>query len=152
MILTSGLNVEIRLNNTLYEGKSELIGKFKTDEWNYDNDSRVVSVSIKDDLEEWQDINVEEILYNPHKPIEKNFEWLYKELYLKTIENGNYEMLSFEQLEEQTKWILSNTYIKYPMLKSDSLWNCWNKLCKVCQLHIYKNSEGIVVCRYNGGN
>lgn len=152
MILTSGLDVEIRLNNTFFEGKSELIGKFQTDEWNYDNDNRIVSVSIKDDLEEWQNINVEEISFNPKNPTPQNCEYFYDYLYNKTIKQGNYQMLSYDELDSDTKYILHNTYIQYPMLKGGSLWNCWNKLCQVCQLHIYKNSEGIVVCRYNGGN
>lgn len=150
MILTSGLNVEIRLNNTLYEGKSELIGKFKTDEWNYDNDSRVVSVSIKDDLEEWQEINVPEVTYDARVVEAKSLQWFYE--YLWTITNTNYEMLRFSDLDEATKNILENTYVQYPMLKAGSLWEQWTKLCQVCQLHIYKNNEGIIVCRYNGGN
>ena len=52
LLLQSGLSCEIRLNNTLVDGASELVAEMETDQWDYDNDNRVVSVSIKDDLEE----------------------------------------------------------------------------------------------------
>ena len=166
LLLESGLKCEINLNNTLVDGASEKIGLFETDEWDYDNDNRVVSVSLKDDLEEWQDINVEGISYDPRKPESKPFKWLYEHLWKLTSnrssyvnENGetisgtgNYNMLSFVDLDEDTQAVLNNTYIQYPLLESGSLWQQWTKLCQACQLHIYKNNDGIVVCRYNGGN
>jgi hypothetical protein len=61
-------------------------------------------------------------------------------------------MLSINELDEDTQAVLNNTYIQYPLLESGSLWQQWTKLCQACQLHIYKNSDGVVVCRYNGGN
>lgn len=162
LLLQSGLSCEIRLNNTLVDGASELVAKMETGEWDYDNDNRVVSVSLKDELEEWQDINVEEISYDPRNPAEKPFEWLYVELWKLTSNRyyaeeqitgkGNYNMLAFDELDTDTQGILQNTYIQYPLLESGSLWEQWTKLCEVCQLHIYKNNNGVVVCRYNGGN
>lgn len=161
LLLESGLKCEIFLNNTLANAQ-EKIGLFETDEWDYDNDNRVVSVSLKDDLEEWQDINVEEISYDPRNPAEKPFEWLYVELWKLTSNRyyaeeqitgkGNYNMLAFDELDTDTQGILQNTYIQYPLLESGSLWEQWTKLCEVCQLHIYKDNNGVVVCRYNGGN
>ena len=162
LLLESGLKCEIKLNNTLVDGASQTIGVFETDEWNYDNDNRVVSVSLKDDLEEWQDINVAEISYDPRKIEHKPFKWFYVELWKLTSNrfyaeediygNGNYNMLAFDELDAETKYILQNTYIQYPLLESGSLWVQWTKLCEVCQLHIYKDNNGVVVCRYNGGN
>ena len=149
LILQSGLKCEIKLNNTLVDGASQTIGVFETDEWDYDNDNRVVSVSIKDDLEEWQDINVAEIPYN-RKVESKPFSWLYEHLW--AITNPNYHMQSLKELDEETYGVLTNTYIQYPMLENGNLWKQWTKLCQACQLHIYKNSDGVVVCRYNGGN
>lgn len=150
--LQAGQKCELWLNNTLVEGANERIGLFETDQWNYDNDSRVVSVSIKDDLEEWQEINVAEISYDPRKTESKPFSWLYKHLWGITTVNGNYDMLSIDELKEDTQAVLNNTYIQYPLLESGSLWQQWTKLCQVCQLHIYKNNDGAIVCRYNGGN
>ena len=166
LLLQSGLSCEIKLNNTLVDGASETIGLFETDQWNYENDSRVVSVSIKDDLEEWQDINVAPIDYDPRVVESKPFSWLYEHLWKLTsnrssyvndkgetiIGNGNYNMLSIIELDEDTQAVLNNTYIQYPLLESGSLWQQWTKLCQVCQLHIYKNNDGVIVCRYNGGN
>ena len=166
LLLKSGLRCEIKLRNTLVEGASETIGVFETDQWDYDNDNRTVSVSIKDDLEEWQDINVEGIDYDPRKIESKPFSWLYEHLWELTSNRdsyvnangetitakGNYNMFSLVELDEDTQAVLKKTYIQYPLLESGSLWQQWTKLCQVCQLHIYKNSDGIVVCRYNGGN
>ena len=149
-LLQSGLKCEIKLNNTLVDGASQTIAVMETDEWDYDNDNQVVSVSIKDDLEEWQDINVAEIPYDPRKVESKPFSWLYE--YLWDITNKNYPMINLIALDKQTYNILTETYIKYPLLKSGSLWQQWTKLCQACQLHIYKNSNGIIVCRYNGGD
>ena len=150
LLLQSGLPCEIRLSNTLVDGASELVATMETDKWDYDNDNRVVSVSLKDDLEEWQGINVEEIPYDPRKIGSKPFSWLYQ--YLWRITNTNYPMKKLNDLDKGTRNVLTNTYIKYPLLKSGNLWQQWTKLCQACQLHIYKNSDGIVVCRYNGGN
>ena len=162
LLLESGLKCEIKLNNTLVDGASETIGLFETDEWDYDNDNRVVSVSLKDDLEEWQNINVAEISYDPRKIEHKPFKWFYVELWKLTSNrfyaeediygNGNYNMLAFDELDTDTQGVLQNTYIQYPLLESGSLWEQWTKLCEVCQLHIYKDNNGVVVCRYNGGN
>ncbi len=149
LILESGLKCEMFLNNTLANAQ-ERIGLFETDEWDYDNDNRVVSVSLKDDLEEWQDINVAPIDYDPRVIEHKSFKWLYE--YLWSLTKENYDMLAFDELDTDTQDILQNTYTQYPLLESGSLWQQWTKLCEVCQLHIYKNNDGVVVCRYNGGN
>ncbi len=151
--LSNDLKVQITLINTLTK-KQEKIGEFQTDNWDYDNDNRNVSVSLKDDLEEWQDIEIVGIDYDVRKPFaiisEGKMSNLYIWLYKKTP--SGYEMLSFEELDEETKNVLENTRLEYPILKIDSLWNQWTKLCKVCQLHIYKNNSGRTVCKYNGGN
>jgi hypothetical protein len=148
--LVVGQKCEITLNNTLVDGASETVGLFETEQWNYDNNNRVVSVGFKDELEEWQEINVPAINYDARNVESKPFRWLYEHLW--GITTKNYNMLSFEELDDATKSILNYTYIKYPLIKSDSLWRQWTKLCQVCQLHIYKEKNGVIVCRYNGGN
>jgi hypothetical protein len=151
-LLKEGIVIEQYINNTLEKNASEKISSFVADVWDYDNESGVVTVSQKDDLEEWQEINVPAISYDPRNAEDKAFVWLYSHLWRITVRGGNYNMLPFAELDATTKQVLENTYTKYPMLKSGSLWQQWTKLCQVCQLHIYKNSEGIIVCRYNGGN
>lgn len=148
--LREGAKCKIWLNNTLVDGANKIIGSFETEQWDYDNDNRVVSVSLKDDLEEWQEINVEGISYDPRKNQIKSFHWLYN--YLWELTNPSYPMLRDDELDGKTYEILKNSYIQYPLFESGSLWEQWTKLCEVCQLHIYKDNNGIVVCRYNGGN
>lgn len=165
LLLESGLKCEIFLNNTLANAQ-ERIGLFETGKWDYDNDNRFVSVSLKDYLEEWQEINVPLVEYDPRNPESKPFSWFYEYLWKLTsnrpsyvnekgetiISKGNYNMLSIVDLDYKTRNILTTTYIQYPLLESGSLWQQWTKLCQVCQLHIYKDNNGVVVCRYNGGN
>lgn len=160
LILTTDLKVEIYLNNTL-ANVQERIGVFETRDWDYDNDNRSVSVSLKDDLEEWQDIQVEGINYDPRKPFEViengSMDNLYKWLQAQD-ENGNYrtplkyQMLSFNELDVKTQEILENTKINYPLLENGTLWQQWEKLCQVCGLYIYKNNEGKTVCSYTYGS
>jgi hypothetical protein len=150
LMIIRGLKCEMYLTNTLVAGATTKIASMETDQWDYDNDNRVVSVSLKDDLEEWQEINVDEISYDISNPEKKPFSWLYEYLYEYTKQS--YNMQSIDELDDETKAVLQNTYIKYPLLKSGNLWQQWNKLCQACQLHIYKNNQGIIVCKYNGGN
>ena len=152
-VLVSGLKVHILLNNTLSK-TSEEVGVFETDTWDYDNDNRSVSVSLKDDLVQWQDIYVEGFGYDPRKPnailTEKSMANLYDWLCKKTP--SKYKMLAFSELDQETKTILQNTIIDYPFLESGSLWAQWTKLCQVCGLYIYKNNQGQVVCTYTYGS
>lgn len=154
MILTSDLEVSVSLYNTLNQ-KSEQIGAFETREWDYDSDNRNVSVSLKDNLEEWQDIWVDGFDYDPRNPyavldngtMADLYKWLWK-----NVTPSKYQMLSFDRLDENTRTILNNTRIKYPLLKNGTLWSQWQKLCKVCGLYIYKNNNGETVCIYTLGS
>lgn len=138
LLLDSGLKCEIKLNNTLVDGASERIGLFETDEWDYDNDNRVVSVSLKDDLEEWQNILLEEYpLQNAMTMYE-----IYEYLVGKTP--SKWEFI----LDNETTTRLKNITCPYPYLESDNLWAQWQKLCEVCALYIYKNNDGKVVVQH----
>ena len=160
LLLNSDLKVNVTLKNTL-ANKEEQVGTFQTETWNYDNDNRSVSVSLKDDLEEWQDIQVKGFSYDPREPFKaiengkmsKVYKWLQQQ-----DENGNdrtpkkYDMLSFEELDTETKTILENTTIDYPLLEDGTLWEQWTKLCEVCGLYIYKRKDGKTVCSYTYGS
>lgn len=160
LLLTSDLEIEINLNNTL-TGLSEKVGVFKTKDWEYDNNNKTVSVSLKDDLEEWQDIQVKGFSCDPRKPNavleNKSMADLYKWLQAQD-ENGNYrtpqkyKMLSFDELDEITKKVLNSITIDYPFLNDGTLWEQWQKLCEVCALYIYKNNQGRTVCIYSYGS
>jgi hypothetical protein len=148
--LKEGIKCTIYLNNTL-ENIQKTIAVAETTDWDYDNDNRVVSVTLKDDLEEWQQINIPASEYDPRKPEAKPYSWLYEELWRITTSKG-YNMQSLSDLDEATKRILQRLYFEYPILYAGTLWDAWTKLCNVACLHIYKNGEGIIVCKYNGGN
>lgn len=151
-LLKEGIKVEFFIENTLTKAK-ETAGVYYTSDWNYDNNTRSVSVSFKDDLEQWQDIQIEGFSYDVRNPAKvltnKNMADLYEWLYERTPKK--YNMLSFSALDSATKNILNITTLPYPLLESGSLWTQWTKLCVVCGLHIYKNSQGITVCSYNYG-
>lgn len=149
-LLEADLKVVIRLVNTL--GNIEQIGNFQTREWNYDNQSRVVSVSLKDNLEEWQDIYVEGFSYDPRNPygIMSTAAGLYVWLSNKTP--SKYVLPKFNALDARTQSILSNTKIPYPLLESGTLWQQWTKLCQLCGLYIYKKPNGAIACTYTYGS
>lgn len=151
LLLTSDLVVKIYLNNTLTR-KSVQIGDFETEKWDYDNDNRVVNVTLKDDLEEWQDIQISGINYDPREPFkiiaEGRMSNVYKWLWDRTP--SKYKMLSYAELDEETKTILYDTKIAYPLLKDDTLWKQWEKLCQTCALYIYKD-VGKTICSYYYG-
>ena len=143
LLLQSGLQCEIKLNNTLVDGASETIGLFETDEWDYDNDNRVVSVSLKDDLEEWQDIEVEKIpLLERNSMIE-----IYYQLLERTPSKWKNSNNEFE-LDDETYRFISKITCDYPYLESGNLWQQWTKFCEVCALHIYKNNADKVVVKH----
>lgn len=152
-LLVSNIPVEFWITNTL-TGKRQKVGEMYTAKWNYDSDNRTVNVTVKDDLEEWQDITISGFDYDPRYPdkvlpsqsMQNIYHWLYK----RTPEK--YHMNSFANLDNETQNILANTYIKYPLLESGNLWQQWNKICKVAQGHIFKNTDGITMFVYNGGN
>lgn len=154
-LLVQGLSCVINLHDTLAKNYQQ-VAQMYTDTWDYDNLNRVVSVTIKDDLEEWQDIQIAGFSYNPLKPKEVLQNGTMAELYgwLQNSERtpSKYKMPSFNELDEETKTILNATIIEYPMLKDGSLWEQWQKLCEVCALYIYKNNKGEVVCKYSYGD
>jgi hypothetical protein len=138
LLLGSGLKCEIKLNNTLVDGASETIGLFKTDEWDYDNDNRVVSVSLKDDLEEWQDIFLK-------KKIWQNPTSLY-EIMVYLIKNtpNKWEFV----VNDETSTFLQTVILNLPYLEEGSLWSQWAKLCEIALLHIYINNKGKVIIKH----
>ena len=139
--------IEIFLIDTLSK-KKEIVATFQTTSWRYDSDAKNAAAEFKDDLEAWQDIEIDSISYNFKNPYgivqQGKAKYLYEWLWEQTPSN----MLSFYQLDTKTKDILENTIIKYPMLNAGNLWAQWTKLCEICMLYIYKNSQGIVACSH----
>lgn len=149
-LINSKLNMYIR--NSLSK-KSEPIGTFRILSLDYDDKDFTANFTIGDGLEEWQNINVKGIDFYRKETVDeqppRNFEWIYEYLWQITYNNGFTNMLSFEELDSATKAILRYTYMKYPMLEADNLWAQWQKLSVVCQLHIYQNKNGKIVCEHS---
>lgn len=146
-LLKQGLIVKIYLNNTL-KNLHKQIGEYITDVWDYDNYNRQVTVSITDNLEEWQDINISALEYY-NLPFEQTGEFIYNRL--RDLTPNKYAMLQFEELDNETKKILQQIKLVYPMINSGSLWSVWQKFCETFQCHIY-TENGKIICKYNGGN
>lgn len=146
--LKSGLTVNIYLYNTIRKTKKQM-GVYSTKTWNYDENSNV-SVSLKDDLENWQDIYRDALCYDYENVVSMTAKELYE--YLQSTTPIRYKMLSFNDLDEKTKTFLSKISVKFPLIKAGTLWSQWQKFCEAFQVYIYKNDLGETVCRYDGGN
>ena len=137
-LLVAGSQIEIYLNNTLANIK-ERIGTFYSESWDYDNDNRKVSVSLKDDLEEWQNILLDEYSLK----LNQNMYSLYEYLVSKTPKKWVFA------LDEETKTFLENITCPFTYLESGNLWSQWDRLCQLAMLHIYKNNENKVVVKHS---
>lgn len=135
-LLKSDLSVYFEIRNTLVENKVEQVGKFATDKWTYDNNNRVVGVSLKDDLIEWQDILINTITYTGQKTM--------LEVY-NILKNLTPAKWVFKTLDNTTQSMLQSIVCENTYLEGGSLWNEWQKLCEVCSLYIYKNNNANVV-------
>ena len=146
--LVEGLKTEIFVKNTLNQ-KTEKIGEYETKTWDYNNENFIVNVFFGDNITNWQNIQIEGINYNVRlvrHPFE-NMAELYVWLREKT-QNFNYNVIAYEDLDNQTKNILENTVINYPLLNEDNLWRQWTKICEVCGLYMYNGENGIIQCKY----
>ena len=142
-LLKSNLSVEIFVKNTSIQNKVEQIGKFSTNKWNYDNENRKVSVSLSDDLLDWQNILIEKYKNKLYITMKQYFDYLVSKTPQKYV---------FETLDSGTLNILNNTISNYIYVESNSLWSQYQKLCEVCGLYIYKNNQNKVVVKYEFGD
>jgi hypothetical protein len=130
----------ITLENTLAKSNMS-VSCFLTKKWNYDNNDKTVTVSLGDDLEEWQDIQAREL--NLSQSLNTGLD-VY--VFLKNITPTKWE---FKELDEITTEVLSNYQIRHAYLEATNLWQQWNKLCVACGLHIFKNIQDKVVVSYD---
>jgi hypothetical protein len=135
-ILTSNLSIKVYVENTITKQKM-LVSDLKTENWRYDSDNRSANVTIKDDLEEWQGIQVDRI---PLRSESSAYE-LYQ-----ILRNRTPSKYQFANMDEATEDYLGGIVVKFPYLDSGSLWSQWNKFCEAFGIYIYKNIEGKIVC------
>ena len=149
-ILHSGITVTAWIENE-EAGTQEQICEMEIRELTYENNNRQVQLTLKDNLEDMQNINVPSIDYDPRpdKSKPQTAEWYYKHLYNITVDLNKYNILPFDDLDDATKSVLTNTVIQYPILESGSLWDSWDKLCQLCLLHMYIDNNNIVTIKHS---
>ena len=150
-LLKDGAKVTLFLSNSLKKC-SQKVGEYYANGWGYDNNNFLVSVSLNDGLEDWQDIVFEGLAYHPSQSISMTFQDVYELLSSFTNSNSKVKMMDFEDLDTETKTFMSKTTVFYPTIESGSLWSAWEKFAVATQSHIFKTKEGVSTCRRNGGN
>jgi hypothetical protein len=140
-------NSQIKIND---EPKSETVATMLTSSWSYDTEDKVVSVSIKDFLEEWQEIEVAGTTPEIEADFSGNALSLYKDLiFLATPDK--YRSL-FQDLDSHTEEHLASIQDNIGAIEPSTLWGVWERFCIATQTHLVVGSEGKIVVRYNGGN
>lgn len=137
--------IEFYINNTLYKARQK-IGDFTTTTYTYKNSNRLLNISFEDGLTSLQDITISTIYYDLLAPKS----WTALEFLDKLWEDG-YIIFERAPLDSDTQEKLSKTNIPYAYLKEGNVWDTLNKICYLCQLHIFVNKEGKLTIKYNGG-
>lgn len=132
-------------NGSNGDGWQKQICEMYINDLDYDNDNKQAIISLKDIIEQWQDINVEPINYDPSNPHTETAKYFYDYLYEITDGLG----FEFEPLDNDTLKVLNETVIDFPLLDGADLWTEWDKLCQACLLNIYVNNMNKVVVRHN---
>lgn len=149
LLLVEGLLTEIYLSNNLTR-RTEKVGEWVTNTWNYDSENRSVTVSLRDELREWQEINVPKINYNPQNGVSKRLSEYYDYLHDITVNSG-YNMARRNELDAETQQILGSCYVLYPVLNNGNLWACWRKLAEAAQSYVFKMQSGKITFKYDKG-
>ena len=133
--IDTSIKIEIFINNTLAK-ITKSIGEFYSEKWRYDNNSRLVTVTIKDDLQEWQEV----VISQPSSL--QNF--TYKDLYYENVAQTPSKFKIYIS-QETLDYLSQITETKSSRLVGNTLWARWQQFCEATMLHIYKNGRGEVV-------
>lgn len=125
-------------------GTKQLLTTLFVNKLEYSPNERIATISLQDNLEKLQDIYCDGIDYDYISPETKSLKYFYDYLELVSIKSG----FKFVPLNDETENILNSTIISYVLLNSGTLWEQWDKLCQVAQLHIYKNNNNEIVVIY----
>lgn len=145
-ILHSNVKVEISLYDSTAD-TSTVINKYQIQSLSYDNENKKCDIALFDNLEQLQEINVNDINYTPTVSTSKPLSYIYTHLYNITVLNG-FDMLSLNELDSDTKSILENTQIEYPVLESSNLWDEWNKLCEATLSNMYLDKNNKIIFKH----
>ena len=143
-LLTTDLDVSLTLEDTITK-KYQSIGKFKTNKWSYDNMNYEVTIELKDDLEQMQEINIPnqfELYYfndsEGNMVVEdKTAYYIYTQLKALTTTNEFWHEPS-DFVDYLNRFTVKNYY-----LLKDTLWEQWNKFCIFIHVHMYEQDKQI---------
>lgn len=135
--------VDVYIKNTNYSTKYT-VAKTYTDQWQYDNDNFLVSVTLKDNLDGMQNCDFSGLVYSGSQKTGK-------EIYEYILAQTPAEFLfpTFSELDSNTQNFLTTNYIKFPYMENSSLWSAWDKFCWAFCCKIYKNEYGITIVKHS---
>lgn len=144
LITTEGLNenykCELFLTDTLSKVETSM-GVFYATDWQYDGNSKEVSVTLADDLMEWQVIE-----YNAKDNSGETTAYEIYDIFVQYYVPPKWE---FMPLDAKTLQVLEEYKVSNVYWNKTNLWALFNKLCEACGLHIFKNRENKVVVSYD---
>lgn len=137
--------IVITIYNTFLPANCKETYTFWASDWDYDNDSRQVTVTFRDKLENMQNINISGVNWIVDGTM--------KDLYNALMNNTQSALFGFEtsaDLDDETQEVLSSIKCEYLYLESSSLWDAWNKLATVSMCVIFYDGH-FTNFKYVGG-
>jgi hypothetical protein len=111
----------------------KLIGTFLIDDYDYDDETKLVSLTLKDKLLSWQNISFEDIrIFNT------------KSLYyiISQILSSSRMSLSDVDFSANAMDILQRINVYCPIIVGDTLWSAINKVCQASMCRVCCNENG----------
>ncbi len=137
-LLDGNEKVLVFLENKLAKNR-EKVGEYYTQNWKYDNNNGVVSVSLIDGLEDMQNKNIGDIsLLNEQE--EKTLYDFYLMVKASLEENG----YKLKEISENLTEFMKNVSVKYPYFSRNSAWNYLLKISTACMANSYKGKDGLI--------
>ncbi len=137
-LLNSSNEIKIYLKDTV-SGKEQLCGSWLSKDWNYDEDNFNVSVSLRDNLEDMQNIDVNDTAQYVGLVTRNDVDGLVLYNFIKDEAPSNFE---FDELDSNVSTLLESIKIKYAYLQSGKLWQHFNDLCELALLYMHKDFDG----------
>lgn len=141
--------VDVYLKNTTSSFETK-VGEWLVNKWEYDSESKTASASLYDGLTKMQDINTIPIVKSAKNVVSLTAKQIYENFQDQTVANG-FDMLLFNELDDETRTHLSNYTIYLAYVENVTLWNAWKQFCEALQVYIFKNKQGKIVCVYKEG-
>lgn len=111
-----------------YKSKKELLATFKVDDYGYDDESKKVSITLKDKIIDWQ-----------YKKIPEYYEFDGKDLL--SIWADIFSNYSYIE-ENSAAFTMESTYINTPYIQESSMWDTANKICQASMTRCFCGKDG----------